>query len=339
MKKRVRDLERAAGMTASGRGRRPRSHGPEAHHREATAGRRRRHGRTATPAAASTAGTSGRRRSRRQRRRHRDPSAARHRARAAGLGAQSRRGPGGGRAPAWCRSPGSPATKAATLVADDAPVALSGRRGGSSRAAGRSSMRRSTGSASTPRAATAWTPAPRPAGSPIACSRRAPRGWSPSTSGTASSRGRCAPTTAVTVMERTNVRDLAPADLPFVSGAGRRRSVVHLAADRAAGARRRLARRRRDVRPPGQAAVRGGPRRRRAAAASSATPRCGAGSSTRGRGGVRRRAASAPLGRHGLAAPRPGGQRRVPAPRSTRGRCRRPRRSRRGGRRGRGDAG
>ena len=54
------------------------------------------------------------------------------------------------------------------------------------------------------------TSARRPAGSPTACCSAAPRTWSRSTSGAGSSRGRCATTQRVTVMERTNVRHVEP---------------------------------------------------------------------------------------------------------------------------------
>ena len=59
-------------------------------------------------------------------------------------------------------------------------------------------------------------PVHRPVASPTASSRVAPLMWSRSMWATASSRGRCAPTTRVTVMERVNVRDLRPDVLPFV---------------------------------------------------------------------------------------------------------------------------
>ena len=82
----------------------------------------------------------------------------------------------------------------------------------------------------------------------------------------------------VTVLERTNVRELHPGDLPYRPGPRGRRPVVHLAAARAARARVGVAVRRRR-RPAREAAVRGGSGRGRHAAAWSATRRSGAGSS------------------------------------------------------------
>ena len=59
------------------------------------------------------------------------------------------------------------------------------------------------------------TSAPRPAGSPTACSRPGPLTWSRSTSPTASSTGGSASDPRVTVIERCNARSLAPDQLPY----------------------------------------------------------------------------------------------------------------------------
>ena len=133
---------------------------------------------------------------RHRRDRPRAPSAARRGARPARIGEQPGRGAGGrgGRAGDRRREP-----------RHEGRIARRGRRpragarappGVSCPAAARSSERRSIGSASTRAAAIASTPARRRVGSRIACCRRAPRAWSPSTSGTASWRGRCATTPA-----------------------------------------------------------------------------------------------------------------------------------------------
>ena len=62
-------------------------------------------------------------------------------------------------------------------------------------------------------AGAAWTPAPRPAGSPTCCCAPARLRWSPSTSGTGSWRWRLRTDPRVQVLDRTNVRTLSPADL------------------------------------------------------------------------------------------------------------------------------
>ena len=100
--------------------------------------------------------------------------------------------------------------------------------------------------------------------------------WSPSTSATASWRGRCGPTRGCACIERTNVRDAAPRRHRRAGRPRRRRPVVHLAGDGAAGADRVRVRRRR-YRSHGEAAVRGrqgpGGRRRRGARIPRCAPR------------------------------------------------------------------
>ena len=59
------------------------------------------------------------------------------------------------------------------------------------------------------------TPAPRPAGSPTSCSRPASRRWSPSTSGYGQLAWSLQSDDRVTVLDRTNVRDLTETSLPF----------------------------------------------------------------------------------------------------------------------------
>ena len=158
------------------------------------------------------------------------------------------------------------------------------------------------------RAAGAWTPARPPAASPTCCCARAPRRWSPSTSATASSPGRCRPTTGSTVQDRTNVRELDAGRRSTAAGRPRRRRpVLHPAAAwccppwcACVGAGRRPG-------ADGQAAVRGGPgaagqRRGRARARSCAPRRC-----ARSPSGARRHRARACAGVTASPLPGPSG--------------------------------
>ena len=126
-------------------------------------------------------------------------------------------------------------------------------------------------------AAAAWTPARRPAASPMCCSGAAPARWWPSTSVTGSWSGGCRPTSGSRLHDRTNVRTLTPeaiggpaelivADLSFIS-----LNLVLPALTACAGTGRRPA-------ADGQTAVRGRPgaaRRRRCGARSRPSRGCG----------------------------------------------------------------
>ena len=102
------------------------------------------------------------------------------------------------------------------------------------------------------------TSARRPAGSPTACSSAAPRTWWRSTSGRGQLAWALRNDPRVTVMERTNVRELEAGAVDPPGRPVRRRPLVHLAAHRRAQpARAHHARRR--LRAAGEAAVRGRP--------------------------------------------------------------------------------
>ncbi len=190
VKKRVRDLERRAGMTASGR----RSSAKKSTAKKSTAQKS-----TAQKSTAQKSTARSRPRSRRRphpRDRLRAPSAARRRARAPRAGEQSSRsaGRGGRGAGDGRREPGHEGRLAGRRRRPGA-----GDRTGvvaTSRAEERSSGRPSTGSPSIPATATASTRERPRAGSPTASCRRARRGSWRSTWGTASSRGRSATTRA-----------------------------------------------------------------------------------------------------------------------------------------------
>ncbi len=194
VKKRVRDLERAAGMTASGRaGAKKARPGSAPPRRSAPRGSPRR--RSARPRARPRAGehapgrsgVDGRRhngrdldgRVARHRRgiRHRDQAPARHRTRPARLGRESTPRPRRRSATGLVLVSGSPATKVATMVGDDAAgrrsAALARRfvsRGGEKLDAALDRFEIDPAGLRV-----RSTPAHRPAGSPIACSRAAPR--------------------------------------------------------------------------------------------------------------------------------------------------------------------
>ena len=119
-----------------------------------------------------------------------------------------------------------------------------------------SSSAPSTHSACRWRTSAAWTRAPPPAASPRCCSIAGPAKWSPSTSDTGSWHGRCGPMTRVTVLERTNVRELTRGIDRRSRRHGGGRPVFHLAVDGAARAGcMRVGRRR--YRSHGEATVRG----------------------------------------------------------------------------------
>ena len=111
---------------------------------------------------------------------------------------------------------GAPATKAATMVADDAR----GRAGGAGpavRLAGRREARRRARPvrASIPPGSSAWTPAPRPGGSPIACCAAGAAHVTAVDVGYGQLAWSLRTDERVTVLERTNVRELHPGDLPY----------------------------------------------------------------------------------------------------------------------------
>ena len=90
------------------------------------------------------------------------------------------------------------------------------------------------------RATSAWTPAPRPAASPIACCSGAPPVSMRSMSAMGSSTGELRSDPRVVVMERTNIRYLD--SLPEQPASVCRRCLIHLAAPGPAGALPALAR-------------------------------------------------------------------------------------------------
>ena len=144
---------------------------------------------------------------------------------------------------------------------------------GSCPAAARSSRTRSRRSGSTWRARTASTSGRPPAGSRTACSRRGAARVCALDVGYGQLDSRLRNDPRVTVMERRNVREIAPEELPFAPVVPRVRRLVHRARQGAAARARlrgaRLARAR-----AREAAVRGRARRTWGRAASSATRRC-----------------------------------------------------------------
>ena len=184
---------------------------------------------------------------------------------------------------------GSPATKAASLVAADAPVKVLGPP--DLRVPRRREAPSGARSHSVDPRGDCLTPARRRVASRIACCRRGRGASWPSTSVRTAGVG--VRNDRVTVMERTNV-DLGARSSAVRAGSRRRRPVVHLVPRGASGARARRGSRR-GVRRPGQAAVRGGAGRRgerrgRAGSGGLATrPRRGGGCVRLGGGGRPRR--------------------------------------------------